>query len=141
MLKKTITFTDFNGVQRTEDFYFNLTNAELTELEMSKSGGMTAYIERISKTKSAPELIKMFKEIILLAYGVKSDDGRRFIKNQEVRDEFAQTEAYSMLFMELATDYDAVAKFIQGVLPSDKAQAAKEKQIEMQNANHPALNQ
>lgn len=141
MLKKTISFTDFNGIQRTEDFYFNLTNAELTELEMSKSGGMTAYIERISKTKSAPELIKMFKEIILLAYGVKSDDGRRFIKNQEVRDEFAQTEAYSMLFMELATDYDAAAKFIQGVLPSDKAQAVKEKQIEMQNANHPALNQ
>lgn len=141
MLKKTITFTDFNGVQRTEDFYFNLTNAELTELEMSKSGGMTAYIERISKTQSAPELIKMFKEIILLAYGVKSDDGRRFIKNQEIRDEFAQTEAYSMLFMELATDSDAAAKFIQGVIPSDKAQAVKEKQIEMQNANHPALNQ
>lgn len=141
MLKKTITYTDFNGVNRTEDFYFNLTNAELTELEMSRKGGLTAYIERISNTQEAPELIKLFKEIIALAYGVKSDDGRRFIKNQAVLEDFTQTEAYSSLFMELATDADAAAKFISGILPADKAKAVEAKQIEMQNSQHPALKQ
>ena len=104
MLKKTITYTDYNGTTRKEDFYFNLTQAEVTELEVSVEGGLVEMINRIVAAQNGKVIIETFKDIILRAYGEKSPDGRRFIKNQEVRDAFAQTEAYSKLFMELATD-------------------------------------
>lgn len=122
MLKKTITYTDYNGVERTEDHYFNLTKAEIMEMEMSTSGGMAEMIQRIVSAQDAPAIIKIFKELILQAYGQKSPDGKRFIKNADLREEFAQTEAYSQLFMELATDADAAAKFINGIIPADVAQ-------------------
>ena len=92
MLKKTITYTDYNGVERTEDFYFNLSKAEIAEMELEIPGGMTALIERITKTKDTPSLVKMFKDLILRAYGEKSDDGRRFIKSKELKESFEQTE-------------------------------------------------
>ena len=117
MLKKTITYEDYNGVERTEDFYFNLTKAELTEMELSTEGGLEAMIKRIVAEKNVPAIIKIFKELVLKAYGEKSPDGRRFIKNDEVRDAFAQTEAYSEIFMELATDADAAAAFVNGITP------------------------
>lgn len=117
MLKKTVTYTDYNGVERTEDFYFNLTKAELTEMELSTEGGLEAMIRKIVAEKNAPAIIKIFKELVLKAYGEKSPDGRRFIKNDEVRDGFAQTEAYSEIFMELATDADAAAAFVNGITP------------------------
>lgn len=119
MLKKTITFTDYNGVERTEDFYFNLTKAEVLEMETSTSGGMAEAIGRIVNAKDTPALIKIFKDVVLKAYGVKSPDGRRFIKNDEVREDFSQTEAYSKLFMELATDANAASAFVNGILPTD----------------------
>lgn len=119
MLKKTMTYTDYNGVERTEDHYFNLTKAELMEMEMSTTGGLAEMIQRIVAAQDAPAIIKIFKDLILSAYGQKSPDGKRFIKTQELRDEFAQTEAYSQLFMELATDADAAAKFIAGIIPKD----------------------
>lgn len=119
MLKKTFTFTDYNGTERTEDHYFNLSKAEILELELSVDGGVGAKIERIVSAQSAPEIFKTFKELILLSYGVKSADGRRFIKNQEIRDDFVQTEAYSQLVMELATDDKAGANFLQGIMPKD----------------------
>lgn len=119
MLKKTFTFTDYNGTERTEDHYFNLSKAEILELELSVDGGIGAKIERIVSAQSAPEIFKTFKELILLSYGVKSADGRRFIKNQEIRDDFVQTEAYSQLVMELATDDKAGANFLQGIMPKD----------------------
>lgn len=140
MVKKTVTYTDFNGVERTEDFYFNLSNAELAEFSMSKSGGLAAYIERISKAKSQPELAALFKEVLMMSYGEKSDDGRRFIKNDQIRDEFMQTEAYSIIYMELASDADAALKFFEGIIPADKAAALKQNQTEIQKATHPALN-
>ena len=139
MVKKTVTYTDFNGVERTEDFYFNLSNAELAEFAMSKSGGLDTYIERISKAKSQPELAALFKDVLLMSYGVKSDDGRRFIKNDQIRDEFTQTEAYSIIYMELATDADAALKFFAGVIPADKAAAIRDNQTAIQKATHPAL--
>lgn len=117
MLKKTVTYTDYNGVERTEDFYFNLTKAELTEMELSTEGGLEAMIRKIVAEKNAPAIIKIFKELVLKAYGEKSPDGRRFIKNDEVRDAFSQTEAYSEIFMELATDADAAAAFVNGITP------------------------
>lgn len=118
MFKKTITYTDYNGVERTEDFYFNLTRAEVTEMELSTTGGLTTMIEKIVAEQDSKAIVETFKKIILASYGEKSADGRRFIKNDEVRDSFAQTEAYSDLFMELASDADAAAEFINGVAPA-----------------------
>lgn len=119
MLKKTITYLDYNDVERTEDFYFNLTKAEITEMEMSTTGGLSEKIQNIVQAQDIPEIIKIFKELVLKAYGVKSPDGKRFIKNEELTEAFSQTEAYSQLFMELATDADAAAKFINGITPKD----------------------
>lgn len=119
MLKKTITYTDYNDVERTEDFYFNLNKAEIMEMEMSTTGGMAEMIQRIVKAQDSPAIVKIFKDLVLRAYGEKSADGKRFIKNDEIREAFAQTEAYSILFMELATDADAAAAFVNGITPAD----------------------
>ena len=118
MLKKTITYTDYNDVERTEDFYFNLTKAELMEMEMGAVGGLSGMIEKIVSAKDAPAIIKVFKELVLKAYGEKSADGKRFIKSKELSEAFSQTEAYSQLFMELATDSDAASKFVNGIVPA-----------------------
>lgn len=122
MIKKTITYTDYNNVERTENFYFNLSKAEVMEMEMGTDGGMAESIRKIVDAKDAPAIIRVFKDLVLKAYGVKSDDGRRFIKSKELSDGFSQTEAYSQIFMELATDADAAAKFVNGIVPSDLAQ-------------------
>ena len=118
MIKKTIEYTDYNGVERKEDFFFNLTKAEVMEMEMSTAGGLAEMIQRIVAAQDQVAIIKVFKDLILKAYGVKSPDGKRFIKSKELSDEFAQTEAYSDLFMELATDADAAAKFVNGIIPA-----------------------
>ena len=129
MIKKTIAYTDYNGVERKEDFYFNLTKAEVMELEMSTKGGLAEMIQRIVAAQDQTAIIKIFKELIIKAYGVKSPDGKKFIKNQEVVDDFVQTEAFSELFMELATDADAAAKFVNGIVPSDLAKQAEQMAI------------
>lgn len=118
MLKKTFTYTDYNGVERTEDHYFNLSKAELMEMELSTTGGLAEMINKIVAAQDAPAIVKVFKDLVLKAYGQKSADGRRFIKSKELADEFSQTEAYSQLFMELATDADAAAKFVNGIVPA-----------------------
>ena len=117
MLKKTIKYTDYNGEERVEDFYFNLTKAEIMEMELSVSGGFAEMIEKIISEKDGPAITKVFKEMILKAYGEKSPDGKRFIKSEELSSAFSQTEAYSDLFMELATDADAAASFVNGIMP------------------------
>lgn len=124
MLKKTITYTNYNGEEITEDFYFNLTKAEIMEMEMTTDGGMSEYLQQIVKAKDTAEIMKIFKKILLESYGKKSPDGRRFIKNDELREEFSQTEAYSQLFMQLATDAEEAAKFINAVVPKDVAASA-----------------
>lgn len=126
MLKKRIVYTDYNGTKREEDFYFNLTKAEIMEMEMSTSGGLTEMITRIIETQDAPSIIKVFKNIIMKAYGEKSPDGKRFIKSEELSEAFSQTEAYSELFMELASDSDAASKFVNGIIPADMAKAAQQ---------------
>ncbi len=122
MLKLTRTYLDFNGLSRTEDFYFNLTQAEITEMELSVDGGLVEMINRITAAKDGKQIIALFKDIVLRAYGEKSHDGRRFIKNQEVRDAFAQTNAYSDLFMELATDAEKASEFVAGIIPAEKTE-------------------
>lgn len=119
MLKKTIKYTDYNGTERVEDFYFNLTKAELMELELSTVGGLSTMLEKIVASVEVDQIIRIFKEIILKSYGEKSADGRRFIKNDELTEAFTQMEAYSNLFIELATDSDAAVAFINGIMPSD----------------------
>lgn len=127
MIKETITYVDYNNVERTEDFFFNLSKAELMEMEMSTSGGLVEMVNRIVAAQDAPAIIKVFKELILKAYGVKSPDGKRFEKSNKLRTEFEQTEAYSQLFMKLATDADAASKFVNGIIPSDAASIKTEK--------------
>ena len=124
MLKKTINYTDYNGNERTEDFYFNLTEAEILEMEMSKTGGLAESIQRIVQAQDTPAIIKVFKDLVLRAYGVKSPDGKRFIKNDLLREEFEQTEAYSKLFMELAFDSDKAAEFVNKIVPAHMSEKA-----------------
>ena len=119
MLKKIITYTDYNGVERTEPFYFNLSKAELMEMELGVTGGMTEMLNKIINAKDGPSLIKTFKEMIMKSYGVKSDDGKRLIKSEELSIAFTQTEAYSVLFMELITDDKAAADFVNGIIPNE----------------------
>ena len=123
MLKKTITYTDFNGMERSEDFYFNLTKAEIMEMEMSTVGGLSEMIQRIIAAQDTPSIIKIFKDLVLKSYGEKSADGKRFIKTPEITEAFSQTEAYSVLFMELATNADAAAAFVNGIIPKTNGKA------------------
>lgn len=118
MLKKTITYTDYNNVERKEDFHFNLSKAEIMEMEMGTTGGLSEMYQRIILEDDVPSIIKEFKKLILASYGVKSPDGKQFIKNEELREKFSQTEAYSELFMELATDAKAAADFVNGIMPA-----------------------
>ena len=123
MLSKDIKYTDYNGVERDEKFLFNLSKAELMEMELGTSGGLAEMIKNIVAAQDTPSIVKIFKKIILKAYGEKSPDGKRFIKVDEKGNPlsvaFSQTEAYSNLFMELATNADAAAKFVRGIIPSD----------------------
>lgn len=120
MLKETITYVDYNDVERTEDFYFNLTTAEVAEMELGVTGGLQEMMARAVAAQDSPTLVAIFKDIILKCYGEKSADGKRFIKSKELSEAFAQTPAYSILFMRLAQDADAAAKFINGVMPKNK---------------------
>ena len=119
MLKKTVTYVDYNGVERTEDCYFNLSKAEVTEMELSVEGGFSKMLEEIVKSNDNVRIIELFKEMVLKAYGEKSADGRRFIKSKELSEAFSQTEAYSEIFMELALDEKAAAAFVNGIMPAN----------------------
>lgn len=119
MLKKTITYTDYDGTERTEDFYFNLSRAEITEIELSMEGGMRAYIQKIIAAKSQLALVTLFKEIVMKAYGKKSADGRLFMKNDAIRAEFEAHPAYSMIYMDLVTDEAKASAFVNGIMPAD----------------------
>lgn len=131
MLKKTIKYVDFNGVEREEDFWFNLMESEITEMELSKQGGLTESIKRIVQTQDGPKIIEIFKEIILKAYGEKSEDGRRFIKSKELSEAFSQTNAYSNLFMELSMDDKAAAEFINGIVPPEISEQNQKPELEV----------
>lgn len=120
MLKKTITYTDFDGNERTENFYFNLTKAELAEWELCTNGSMTQKLTEIAQSNDGPTITKAFKEIIRKAYGEKSDDGRAFLKSDEISDRFEATQAYSDLFVELVTDVDKATAFVNAIMPNDK---------------------
>ena len=119
MLKKTVTYVDYNGVERTEDFYFNLSKAEVAEMVLSVEGGFSKMLEEIVKSNDNARILELFKEMVLKAYGEKSADGRRFVKSKELAEAFSQTEAYSEIFMELAMDEKAAAAFVNGIMPAN----------------------
>lgn len=123
MYIKTINYTDYNGNTRTEDHYFNLTEAEALEMEMSTNGGFSERIKRIIAAQDTATLITIFKDLIKKSYGRKSLDGRKFEKSEEIFNEFKDTEAYSILFMELATDTKAATEFVNGITPKKKSDA------------------
>lgn len=124
MLKKTITYTDYDGMERTEEFRFNLTKAELMDMQLTTVGTFSELMRKIIEEKDIVRLAKYFKEIILKSYGVKSDDGKRFVKSKELSEAFSQTEAYNELYMELLSDADKASKFIQEVMPNLDNEAA-----------------
>lgn len=132
MLKRDITYEDFNGNTVTETFYFNMTKTEVIELEVSYEGGLEGILKKIIETEDRKGLIEEFKKIVLLSYGMKSPDGKRFIKNDELREEFSQSAAFDVLFIELATDDDAAAIFVKGILPGDLSkEVAKAEVVEL----------
>lgn len=135
MLKKTIKYTDFDGVEREEDFYFNFTKAELTKMDLTTSGGMEKFVNKMIGAKDIASLTNLFTDIILKSYGEKSDDGKHFRKSKEISDDFANSEAFSVLFMELLQNENTVKEFITGILPAD-LKAAVEKEL---NKTTPAI--
>lgn len=130
MLTRTITYTDYDGVERTEDFMFNLNKAELTTMEMSYDGGLKQRLSTMIAKKDGPAIMKTFRDLIHAAYGEKSEDGRRFIKSDDISTAFEQTEAYNVLFMELCTDAKKAAEWVEGILPADLRQAAQKANTE-----------
>lgn len=133
MYVKEIEYTDFNGVTRKEKFYFNLTKAEILDMELGKTGGLTEYIQKILEAQDTPAIMSLFKSLLLKSYGVKSEDGRRFVKNDQIRAEFEQTQAFSDLYMLLALNDNEASKFVNAIVPADmkvsdeqKTQFAKE---------------
>lgn len=117
MIGITKTYKDFNDVERTETKYFNLTETEVMEMELGTAGGVAELLQRIVAAKDQPTIIKFFKDFILKAYGEKSPDGLRFDKSEQMRQDFSNTQFYNLLFMELATDDEKAAKFVNGVIP------------------------
>ena len=121
MYKKTIKYTDYDGNEREEDFYFNLSKAEIMEMQLSMNGGLAAHIQKIIASQDVPTLSALWKDLILKAYGEKSPDGRRFMKSKEISEAFEQTEGYSEFFMELLIDANAATDFVNGIVPKDMA--------------------
>lgn len=125
MYVKELTYEDYNGVEVTESFMFNLTQAEVMEMEYSTDGGLEDHIKKIINEKNPKKLMELFKDIVIRAYGVKSADGKRFIKSDEVKEAFKESAAYSEIFMELATDADKATAFINGIAPKIKKEGDK----------------
>lgn len=134
MLKREIKYEDYDGNQTSDIFYFNLSKVELIELEVEQKQGFDRVLQHIIDTKDNKELIKIFKQIILMAYGVRSDDGKRFIKSEQLKEEFTQTEAYNALFMELASDDTAAYDFLTGLLPRDMSENISKKELQEKTA-------
>ena len=117
MIQKTVTYIDFDGNERTEDFFFHLTEQELSEWELSVDGGLSGVLQRIIKSQDNKKIIEIFKDLLLRSYGEKTPDGRGFKKSKEILDNFTCTQAFSDLYMELATDDKAAAEFVNGIMP------------------------
>ena len=123
MFVKTVTYTDYNGVEKTENFYFNLSKSELIDMELTTPGGFSNYLQKLIDSKDYPLIVKMVKRLILMSYGIKSPDGKRFMKSDQISEEFAQSPAYDKIYMEFVTDVNAGADFVNGLIPDDMVDA------------------
>lgn len=126
MFKKTMTYTDWNGVERTEDVYFNLSKAEILEMQLTTEGGFDNMLERMIKAKDTIALVKLYKQLILKAYGKKSEDGRRFEKSEEITREFIESPLFSDVYMELTLDDEKAQEFVRGIMPADLSRQVDE---------------
>jgi predicted nucleic acid-binding protein len=136
MLKRTIKYTDYNGEPQEEIMYFHLSKAELLELELSEVGGFSEMLKKTAEAQNPKEVLAAFKEIVSKAYGIKSPDGKQFMKSEEIRQQFLHSAAYDELFVELATNADAAAAFFNGVIPSDMTPGLE---MEMKRIANPQL--
>jgi len=139
MHKEVITYTDYDGVERTETFYFNMNEAELIEMQYGTAGGLDQTIKKIIDAKDQAALIQIFKKLVLDAYGVKSDDGRRFIKKRDghrLCEEFEETAAYPVIYMKLSTDDEAAAKFVNEIVPAGVAKELEKRKPELMAATN-----
>lgn len=125
MYKRTFKYTDYDGNPREEDVYFNLNESEIAEMSLSVNGGLDQMIKRLIAAQDTKEIVAIFKEIVLKAYGEKSLDGKRFIKSKESSEAFSQTEMYNQLFMEIAFDAEKAAEFMQSITPAKKGDGGK----------------
>lgn len=119
MFKYTCKYVDFNGVEREEDNYFNLSNAELIEAQLTRNG-YAEMLQRISKAVDGPAIMREFKNLVLSSYGIKSDDGRKFMKSEELKNEFFCSRCYDELFQKMIGDENFAAEFVKHVLPSEE---------------------
>lgn len=119
MIKKRIKYEDFDGVEREEDFYFNLTKTELVKWNYSASGGLEEAVKKIIDTKDAKELLKIYDKIITMSYGIKSPDGKKFVKSEEIANDFKDTNAYDVMFIEYLSHPESFNAFIDGIMPKD----------------------
>lgn len=138
MLKKTVTYENYLGAKVTKDFYFNLNKAELTKMQMLEKGGLAERMQKVIDSNDIPAIVEIFEKLVLDAYGEISPDGERFQKNDEIRTAFLESPAYPIIYMELATNADEAAKFINGIVPADMAKEAEAKQKAAAKADHPA---
>lgn len=142
MYKKNITYTDFNGDERTDAFYFNLSDAEILELQVGYGGDMSRIMSNMLEKRDAKGLLGIITDLIRTSYGEKSSDGKRFMKNQEVKDSFVTTDAYSKLVLELLNDEKEFEKFMTNVIPAAKREALNEALLKREQslAEEPAEN-
>lgn len=138
MIKKTVTYTDFNGVERTESFYFGLTESELLDMEVEADGGITDYYQRIVDAKDSKAIVREVKNLLIRSYGEKDSDGKYFMKTPEIAKRFECSAAFVALYKELATDANAAAAFCNGIMPSTlhaDAEAVKKAVDKAQNGD------
>lgn len=140
MYKIPVTYEDYNGVKKERDFYFNLNKAELMKMQLTEAGGLAESIEKIVAANNIPAIVEVFEKLVLDAYGEKSADGERFEKDDNIKAAFKQHPAYPIIYMDLATDADKAAKFINGIVPADMAKEAEARQKAAAKSAHPANN-
>jgi hypothetical protein len=128
VLKKTITYTDFNGVEQTEEFHFHLSAEKLLELEATLPGGFEKYVEQIMESQDGARILELFKRLIASSIGKVSEDGKQFVQNDKIREAFTQTNAYTALFLELGSSAETAAAFFNGIVPKDLAAQAEKMQ-------------
>lgn len=129
MLSKEITYTDFNGVKRTETFYFNISKPELIKWQVKEGYGLDEEVTKLTKSENLKKSIEIFEKLIDYSIGIKSEDGKRLIKNDgQIASEFKETNAYEVLYMELGTDDKKAAEFINGIFPKLTEEEKKEMQ-------------